>query len=94
MVKAATLATHAHTPVLAKRTGSEKCVIEPIDDGAGCTSLYVAGRIAAVISNMLFRNLVTNLSNKPLHLPKHMIVVNVTDSSPKFYSDQGCFAGN
>lgn len=79
VAKAVTMAPHAHTLVLMKSSGSGKKDIEPTDVSTNRPSLHVARKIVNVISRKPFYSLLTNMSEKPVYIPKRMIMTHVPD---------------
>lgn len=88
VAKAATLASQAHTPVLARGTASEKSVAEPIDDSACRAPLCVAKEIADVIPSKCFLIFLLNLSNMLVHIPKRIIMAKETASTPHIIANE------
>lgn len=80
VAKAATLAPHALTSILVKSTGPKIKVIKPIEDSGSRTPLHIAREIADVNPDKPFSILLTNMSNKPVHVLKCLIMAHVTDS--------------
>lgn len=73
-----TLASHAHTPVMLKSTGSERRVIEYVDNSANRAPRHVVKTIADVILNNPVHILLTDVSGKQVHVPKRIIAAHVT----------------
>lgn len=81
VVNAAKLAPHALTPVSAKSTCTRRQVIKPINDSTSRTPLQVVKKgVVDVIPNKPFYILLKNISIKPVHIPKRIIVAHIKDS--------------
>lgn len=81
VAKTVRLASQAHKPVLVKSTDLGRRVIELIGNNTVCEPLHLAKVMADVTLNSPFHSLLKILSDKPVHIPKRMIVAHVTDSS-------------
>lgn len=81
VAKAATMAPHAHKPVLEKRFGSKIRAVNAIDNSTSHATLDIARRIVNVDSDKSFYILLTNMSNKLVHLLKRLIVTQLKNST-------------
>lgn len=93
IAKAAKLAPHAHTPVLVKSTGSKRKVFEAVYYNANRASLQVEREVVDVTSNKYFHILLTNVSNKPVYVPKRVLAAHVTDSPAPVIAIRGALYG-
>lgn len=62
-----------------KSIGSRRKIVETINDSAIPAPVHVARVVVGVILKKIFRILIANVSDKPVHVLKHMIVAYVTN---------------
>lgn len=79
-MKEATLAPHAHTPVLVGSNGSRGRAIKTKDDSANREHLHVTRKVVNKISNRPFQMYQINVLKKVVHIPKRMAVMHLTNS--------------
>lgn len=80
VAKAAELAPYAHTSVLETNRGSDMVVSKPINERACHTSVWLARVIVEIAPSKSVHVLLTNMSDKLVHIPKRKIVAHLTDS--------------